>query len=752
MQYIKADTNTEVLIGPVVAVGDGFTPVTTLSLSTADEAEIIKYGGATPLTVTSISANGFAAITGADGYYTLDITTGNSDTEGFLTVLINDDSLCLPVRVDFMVVNANVYDSLFAAATTDYLQVDTIQVSGTAQTANDNGADINAILTDTADMQPKIGTLTDLGSGATVADNLSDMAGATFSGSTDSLEALQAEHDATQSLLEGFSATGSATNVPPVLSPGGFTLTTGSEVNTEDATRALDGTRHELTDSAGTTDGYYIFDIGAFGLPTSVTFKSVVNGGNDTFGIYVNVGSSGTPSWSQRGSITGTGTATNVTYTFDLLETDVLTDDSTAVWIRVYGTGLTTSSFDTDQLYVSRTFSPQYSGYDNGQLWGDTTDGTAGTTPGFNGIASRPTNSLANAITLAAAVGLDRFHWSGDSSITFAESHTDEVWVSDGGTLALGGQDCSSSTFIGWNSVSGVSTMASGEAHFIECEMDNATVGNSHFKRTGFGGTLTLNAATDYFLVDCYSQVAGASAPVIDMGAAVGASNVSIRRWSGGITLNNLAAGDVVTLDGIFGTVTLNGADATVEIRGIAKAVTNNLTGSPTVNDDTLKTDIQEDWTDGGRLDAILDAILLDTAEIGAAGDGLTAIPWNAAWDAEVQSECTDALNAYDPPTNAEMEARTPTAAQLAYIVSNAADGLPVTFTGGTTTTAILGNVDGSAASSTNDVYNGRILVFNAGTLNQQVTDITDYDGATKTATITAVTTAVTSSHTANMK
>ena len=30
--------------------------------------------------------------------------------------------------------------------------------------------------------------------------------------------------------------------------------------------------------------------------------------------------------------------------------------------------------------------------------------------------------------------------------------------------------------------------------------------------------------------------------------------------------------------------------------------------------------------------------------DIGVAGAGLTAIPWNAAWDAEVESECTDAL------------------------------------------------------------------------------------------------------------
>jgi phage baseplate assembly protein W len=54
-------------------------------------------------------------------------------------------------------------------------------------------------------------------------------------------------------------------------------------------------------------------------------------------------------------------------------------------------------------------------------------------------------------------------------------------------------------------------------------------------------------------------------------------------------------------------------------------------------------------------IDGNVDAILVDTAEIGVNGAGLTAIPWNAAWDAQVQSEVTDALNAYDPPTRAEL-------------------------------------------------------------------------------------------------
>ena len=55
-------------------------------------------------------------------------------------------------------------------------------------------------------------------------------------------------------------------------------------------------------------------------------------------------------------------------------------------------------------------------------------------------------------------------------------------------------------------------------------------------------------------------------------------------------------------------------------------------------------------------VDGIADSILLDTAEIGSAGAGLTGIPWNSSWDAEVQSECADALTAYDAPTKAELD------------------------------------------------------------------------------------------------
>lgn len=48
----------------------------------------------------------------------------------------------------------------------------------------------------------------------------------------------------------------------------------------------------------------------------------------------------------------------------------------------------------------------------------------------------------------------------------------------------------------------------------------------------------------------------------------------------------------------------------------------------------------------GASVSADIAAIEAQTDDIGAAGAGLTAVPWNAAWDAEVQSEVQDALEA----------------------------------------------------------------------------------------------------------
>ena len=63
-----------------------------------------------------------------------------------------------------------------------------------------------------------------------------------------------------------------------------------------------------------------------------------------------------------------------------------------------------------------------------------------------------------------------------------------------------------------------------------------------------------------------------------------------------------------------------------------------------------------------------------------------------------------------------------------------------VVGTGSTTTAVVFSTVDGAAPSATNDFYNGRVIVFTSGTLAGQATSISDYVGATVTATVVATT------------
>ena len=135
MHILKADTTVDIRVGPFVDATDGVTPETGITtLTTADQAELLEHNGAA---TTDISGNTIAAVTGCDGWYDLTLTNTQLDTEGMVTVVIQDASVHLPVFKDFMVVNANVYDALYAAATTDYLQVDTVQISSDT-TAADN--------------------------------------------------------------------------------------------------------------------------------------------------------------------------------------------------------------------------------------------------------------------------------------------------------------------------------------------------------------------------------------------------------------------------------------------------------------------------------------------------------------------------------------------------------------------------------------------------------------------------------------
>lgn len=133
---LRQSTAVIVLIGPFLDSTDGVTPETGLTISQADVRLSKNGGNMAQKNQTS------ACVHDEIGYYTCQLDTTDTNTLGILKVMVSE-SEALPVWNEFNVMEANAYDSKYG---TTLQEVNTTQISGTAQTANDNGADINTIL------------------------------------------------------------------------------------------------------------------------------------------------------------------------------------------------------------------------------------------------------------------------------------------------------------------------------------------------------------------------------------------------------------------------------------------------------------------------------------------------------------------------------------------------------------------------------------------------------------------------------
>ena len=127
MQYIKQSTAATLKIGPFVDDTDGKTPETALDIAQAD-VRLSKNGGnmAQKTEATSCTHDEL-------GVYGCPIDATDSATLGRLQLFVVETG-ALPVWHDFMVVPANIYDSMFS---TDKLEVDLLQMGGVAQSATD---------------------------------------------------------------------------------------------------------------------------------------------------------------------------------------------------------------------------------------------------------------------------------------------------------------------------------------------------------------------------------------------------------------------------------------------------------------------------------------------------------------------------------------------------------------------------------------------------------------------------------------
>lgn len=345
----------------------------------------------------------------------------------------------------------------------------------------------------------------------------------------------------------------------------------GTPTGTFGNTSAEDGVLLSIAAVGNDIDWVLGYNVGGTRAATSVDIVANVNGNADAMVVkaYDHVGAT----WDVITSLPGAGGAAFTRVNAALLAKHTGTGSELGmVYIRFDTDATTPSLLEIDLCLIGAVSTSQSIGYANGAIWVDTVNGTAGATPFLNGTADKPVLTLADAITLAAGLGLHRFQVVNGSTITFAESHDAEYWSGSNWTLALGTQSISGS-FIQGAAMSGVCT-GTNPPHFEHCDIGTVTLPPCRINGgSGFLGTLTLGSAGNFDIIDGVSLVAGEGSPTIDMGAG-GACNLSLRGWSGGLKFINVAAGDEASLEGIGGTISVNGTGGDVHIRGIWENVT----------------------------------------------------------------------------------------------------------------------------------------------------------------------------------
>lgn len=149
MRYLKTNTATIVTVGPFYDKTDGVTIETALTITNERISFTVDANdGSAPTLVldnvtgaTSGTSNDLNYITNCDaGLMQLELSAANTNYLGRAFLTITDAANHCPVFHEFTILPALVYDSIIAG--TDNLQVDTIQVTGTAQTARDIGASV----------------------------------------------------------------------------------------------------------------------------------------------------------------------------------------------------------------------------------------------------------------------------------------------------------------------------------------------------------------------------------------------------------------------------------------------------------------------------------------------------------------------------------------------------------------------------------------------------------------------------------
>ena len=321
-----------------------------------------------------------------------------------------------------------------------------------------------------------------------------------------------------------------------------YNLTTGTQSSgTYANTATVDSVYHEHTDTAGAMELYYQFDVGGAGVAATVSMKGRINGNNDDLdGVYAY--NWVTTTWDRIGDFEGVAGSTDSENTFDLLIAHTGTGANLGkVRIRFYAaSGLTSATLRIDQIFTSYAVVSQTVGYALGAIWIDTNASNTNTEAYVDGVADNPVSTWAAALTLSAALGIEKFNIAAGSSITLTGNSDSYYFTGQAYSIALNGQSIDGAFFFGAN-ITGIGVNAGVEPVFEDCPIGDVTLPPSIMRRCFFSGTITNSGVGDWFINHCMSRKSGSGArPTFDFGAAIGDTNLNMRLYSGGIQLESM--------------------------------------------------------------------------------------------------------------------------------------------------------------------------------------------------------------------
>ncbi len=196
-----------------------------------------------------------------------------------------------------------------------------------------------------------------------------------------------------------------------------------------------------------------------------------------------------------------------------------------------------------------------------------------------------PVNNVQDAIFIANDKGFDTLFIRGDLTLDTGDAVEGFTLVGQNATRShltvLDGAETYGCEFRNFT----INGVLDGKCSAIECNIGALNYVNGYiYNSVLMESVITLGGGADAIFLDCWSGVAGASTPTIDMGGS--GQGLAVRGYSGGLKLTNRTGTDAVSIDFHSGQLKVDSTvtNGTIIVRGTVGKITDDSTGSAVVD------------------------------------------------------------------------------------------------------------------------------------------------------------------------